>query len=226
MQKLKRSGFTAFILIGLLTGSGVAWAADEEVGATPETIEFGQAADTLFRFGYDLINRMFIFDLSALDGDTAYDCPLAEDAAAATDGETSEVDCGRTVEVSGPQGQVNHGTFLSLINSLWEGPGRGCVIRHLAQSDLGKGDQQVKANDEAGPDNEVEPVGAGEIDLTSVETTCRHGNQGSDVEVDDGSAEVESADNKSGDNKSLGKPEGVGKPASPGNSGSAPGHNK
>jgi hypothetical protein len=51
------------------------------------------------------------------------------------------------VEVAGPNGQFNHGQFMkaakSLLNdlfevSLYEVKGHGCLVRHLAQSDIGK----------------------------------------------------------------------------------------
>jgi hypothetical protein len=50
------------------------------------------------------------------------------------------------LSVTGPQGQVNHGTIMSaFVKSLPEGRGRGCVVRMLAHSSLGKGDQKVTA---------------------------------------------------------------------------------
>ncbi len=46
------------------------------------------------------------------------------------------------VEVAGPNGQFNHGQFMkaakSLFNGLYEVKGHGCLVRHLAQSDIGK----------------------------------------------------------------------------------------
>ncbi len=77
-------------------------------------------------------------------------------------------------EVSGPNGQVNHGMFMKLFNSLFDGRGRGCVARHLAQSDLGKGDQQVQANDTT-PFESVEAGDTGIVDFTTAEADCEHG---------------------------------------------------
>jgi hypothetical protein len=211
MPKLKRSAFATFIVIGLLAGSGVAWAADDEAD---EIVEVGQVADILFSFGYDLINRMFVFNLSALDG--SLDCPLVEEPPGV---ESSDTECGTSgLEVSGPNGQVNHGMFMKLFNSLWQGLGRGCVVRHLAQSDLGKGDQQVKPGDTT--DTVLEEPGV--IDLTTVETRCLDANKSA---PDDITGKPESA----GRPDTAGKPEAAGKPERtdrPGNSGSAPGHNK
>jgi hypothetical protein len=211
MPKLKRSAFATFIVIGLLAGSGVAWAADDEAD---EIVELGQVADTLFSFGYDLINRMFVFNLSALDG--SLDCPLVEGTPGV---ESSDTECGTSgLEVSGPNGQVNHGMFMKLFNSLWQGQGRGCVIRHLAQSDLGKDDQQVKPGDTS----DADLTAPGVVDLTTVETRCLNPDKSS---PDDISGKPESA----GKPDTAGKHDPAGKPDhtdGPGNSGSAPGHNK
>ena len=79
------------------------------------------------------------------------------------------------VEVSGPNGQVNHGMFMKLFNSMWDGgPGRGCVNRHLAQSELGKGDQQVTVSE--AEDADFTPVAdgdTGEVSFTSVVADCK-----------------------------------------------------
>jgi hypothetical protein len=115
--------------------------------------------------------------------------------------------------------------FMKLFNRLYDGPRRGCVVRHLAQSGLGRGDQQVKADDEA-----VEPVTMGDIgaiDFATVETDCERGNTTADQAVE---TELDAqAGNGRPDN--AGKPDHAGKSAAtgsdrPGNSGSAPGHNK
>lgn len=78
--------------------------------------------------------------------------------------------------VAGPNGQVNHGMFMKLFNSLWEGPGRGCVARHIAQSDLGKGDQQVQVPDAEDSEDLVDGA-TGTIDFESVLADCVHGRQ-------------------------------------------------
>jgi hypothetical protein len=211
MPKLKRAAFTTFVVIGLLAGSGVAAAADDEAD---EILEVGQVVDTLFSFGYDLINRMFVFNLSALDG--SLDCPLVEGTPGV---ESSDTECGTSgLEVSGPNGQVNHGMFVKLFNSLWQGPGRGCVVRHLAQSELGKGDQQVKPGDTSDTDSE-EP---GVIDLTTVETHCLNPNK-STLEDITGKPESAGKPDTAGKHDSAGKPDHT---DGPGNSSSAPGHNK
>ena len=79
------------------------------------------------------------------------------------------------VSVAGPNGQINHGMFMKLFNSTWDGgPGRGCVNRFLARSDLGKGDQQVTVSEAA--EAEFTPVAdgdTGEVGFTSVLADCK-----------------------------------------------------
>jgi hypothetical protein len=82
--------------------------------------------------------------------------------------------------VAGPNGQVNHGMVMKLFNSVFDGKARGCVVRHLAQSDLGKGDQQVKVED---VDPESDPLVTGDTGVIEFETAitdCLHERDGSD----------------------------------------------
>ncbi len=210
MRRLSKAGLTAMLLIGLIAGSNVALAETEDVEVvdTDDPIEALEVVDTLFTFGYDMMTRIFHWNISSLDdppecaldgmGD---DCPL-------TSG-----------EVSGPNGQVNHGMFMKLFNSLYQGPGRGCVVRHLAQSDLGTGDQQVRAGES------VDPVEPAEVEFTAILTECNHGNQGAagDELTDDGDR---GKPDTAGKPDHAGQSDHSGRPDSPGNSGSAPGKNK
>ena len=93
-------------------------------------------------------------------------------------GEAEEIVCGDFSggDVTGPAGQVNHGMFLKFFNANYEGANRGCIVRHIAGSGLGKGDQQVMAGDAAEPDDEeVTEVTEGSITFTTVTTDCQHG---------------------------------------------------
>lgn len=52
----------------------------------------------------------------------------------------------QALDVTGPNGQVNHGQIVShFVRSLSGVKGKGCYVRIIAQSDYGKGDQQVQA---------------------------------------------------------------------------------
>lgn len=216
MNNLKRSTLATLVAMGLLVGSGVALAET----SVDEVVDQGETdaelmADTLFSFGYDLINGLFLWNISSLDEPCSL--PTAEDGASADQGAAPDCELSGG-EVAGPNGQVNHGMFMKLFNSLFEGAGRGCVVRHLAQSDLGKGDQQVKAGaEDVGTDLEA-PESESSIDFTAIEALCQSGPaDGEDAELDE---------EGKGKPPWAGKPEGAGKPDSPGKSGSAPGKNK
>ncbi len=101
-------------------------------------------------------------------------------------------DCQLTAgEVAGPQGQVNHGMFLKLFNSMFDGQARGCMVRHIAQSeDLGKDTQQVKVPDVEETEENGEFEEENSIDFETVMTDCVHGPE------DD--AQVEGASNGKG----------------------------
>lgn len=77
-------------------------------------------------------------------------------------------------DVTGPAGQVNHGMFMKLFNSLYEGSHRGCVARVLAQSGLGKADQQVRPGDETSGDEEPEDeIVDGSATVETATTKCK-----------------------------------------------------
>lgn len=132
-------------------------------------------------------------------------------------------DCSLTAtDVTGPQGQVNHGTVVSsfvhdLKDSLREAGytgGLGCYVRVIAGSDYGKGDQQVKVSD---VEENVEPSTEDPtVELTITETTCG----------DDDETETETS-GESGKPEWVGNgpPPWAGKPGGNGNGG-PPAHAK
>lgn len=82
--------------------------------------------------------------------------------------------------VTGPNGQVNHGMFMKLFNSLYQGQGKGCLVRHLAQSQLGKDDQKVQASqDYVAPEDPI-AIEAGTVVFTSEDADCIHGKKAKD----------------------------------------------
>ena len=121
-------------------------------------------------------------------------------------------ECGLSgAEVAGPQGQINHGMFMRLFNSLYEGTGgRGCLNRHLARSPLGKDDQQIRVPD-VDPDFVSVAAGdSGEVEFTTVSTACEPGRGGGNG-------------NGNGNGNGTGAEQTRGRPDSPGRSASAPG---
>jgi hypothetical protein len=126
--------------------------------------------------------------------------------------------CGISAAAVGTKGHINHGQFMKLFNPLIDIQGRGCLNRWIAQSELGKGDQQRKDNDE--PGLEIE---AG-IDFTTVIAGCEHGKK-ERPEDHPGNGHAKDGD----DRDKVGGGEGDhrrGRPDSPGNSDKAPGHTK
>lgn len=139
-------------------------------------------------------------------GDDFEPAPAPGDYATATDCRLE------ATEVTGANGQVNHGMFMNALKSLYDVAHRGCVVRHFAQSDMGQGEQQIRTAD-ADPDFEPGEGAAGfagTVDFTSVVTDCERGN-------DD---ELEAESEGSGAKKAK---KSKGRPDSPGKSGSAPG---
>jgi hypothetical protein len=74
--------------------------------------------------------------------------------------------------ISGPNGQINHGQFMKLFKQIVGKETSRCFNRIIAQSDLGKGDQQVRTPDveEAG-----EAFDMGEADFETFIATCDPG---------------------------------------------------
>jgi hypothetical protein len=87
--------------------------------------------------------------------------------------EGSEGPCGLTGTVF--DGVVNHGAFVSAFNAYLASldlQGRGCVVRIIAQSSLGQGDQQI-TGDEVDPEFAVGDTGT--IEFTAISANCEHG---------------------------------------------------
>ena len=147
---------------------------------------------------------------------------------------TADGDCAlEAAEVAGPNGQINHGMFMKLFNSLYDGRGRGCLNRYLAQSDLGKGDQQIEVSDVDPEFVSVMNEDTGEIEFSTFAADCERSNRGN------GNGYGSSDGKQNGHGKRNGhggqeadedepdpEPSGGDKSDSPGRSGDAPGHNK
>ena len=84
--------------------------------------------------------------------------------------------------VAGPNGQINHGQFMkvakSLFNSLYDIKGQGCIVRHLAKSSIGKGNDPSHLTV-----SEAEALAFvfggedtfGDIEFTTIEADCDRG---------------------------------------------------
>ena len=184
-------------------------------------VALAQEADTLFIEGYDPDTFLLIYSASSLsvEGEGPTDCeeladtvntPNPDDEFAYTDNGDGTATVGASgceftaVDVTGPEGQVNHGTvvssFVASLHELmaagdWEG-GIGCLVSVIARSDYGKGDQQVQAGDEVTVSTDPTFV-----DLNVHEVRC-------------GPPDVEGADTD-GEGNGHGKPEWAGDPEHP-----------
>lgn len=214
MHKLRAKGIAIFAVVGLFALSGMAMAAPED------------GDDTVFNFGSIAESQFLVWNVSSIDYEVEVPlsfeelleaCSLEEvgysidQEGAISFDEELQLDeaCGDLVggQVTGPNGQVNHGMYLKLFNSLYDGPGRGCLVRHLNQTSLGKEDHLTVG--EASPD--FDPAGEGDVALETVATDCIHGNQADGD--DDGPGNSAAALAKFGE-------------GGPGKSGDAPGRNK
>jgi len=174
-------------------------------------------ADRVLIHGYDPTAMQLVW-AAVLNPEADDACALDEEALSETGEYTYEVDeegnvtvtgaegdCTfNTTDVTGPQGQVNHGTVVSnfvqaLKESGYEG-GVGCFVRLIAQSDYGKGDQQI-TTEEAAAAAEEDPVVDAEtsVELTVSETTC-------------GKPDEAGRPENTGKPENAGPPEGKGKP--------------
>ena len=214
-----RKWVVAMTAASLLAMSGIAFAAPTE----------SDDADTLFNVGYDSSFQILFWGTAPNDG--SVDCELENGPVTVDFGEDDSVeatdfaDCSMNgVQVTGPNGQINHGMFMKAFNSVFEGKGRGCLNRHLAKLDFGKGDQKVKVPD---VDPAFEPAETGDsvdVDFLTFVTDCER--KVKEKDSDDGESTTGS--------HGHGKPDSPGKSGqasgksgeAPGKSGSAPGHNK
>ena len=195
MQNLKRKGIVLVALIGLLATSGLAYAAPTE-GDPPE--------DTSFSYAYDADRHILLWSISSIDGDGsslegAGVCNLDDEALsvtyAAVDGLITVEDGLITVEndgecalsgaeVAGPSGQINHGMFMKVFNSLFdEGYGRGCLNRSFAQSVLGKDTQMISVSDVSSEFVSVVEEDIAVVEFTTSLADCEHGSQANGAEA-------------------------------------------
>jgi len=188
-------------LVGLLVG----------VSTVVGGVALAAATDTLLVEGFDPENSALVFGVSEID-ENSFDCTvegadytyitdgaghvtsLAKDSAAASlklagvdvpYGQTDGVCDLDVVDVTGPEGQVNHGQVVSnFVHAVKEQlreagvrGGVGCLVQVIAQSEYGKGDQQQ------GPTvvDATVVVTTGEVDLNAHEVTCGGGPKSGEV---------------------------------------------
>ena len=216
MQRLKNRAVVALTVIGLFAFSGLALAATEEEDDT--VFNYGYDEDSQF-FMWNVTSLDFGPDYEALAEvlgvDSDFEALLAACGLEAPEGEDEivysysyedgvialfELGTDTPIDmtncesltggyVTGPAGQVNHGMFLKLFNSMYDGPNRGCLVRHVAKSGLGKGTQQAQADPEFEAPESPEPIEDGEVTFTTVSADCQRGPGGDDAEETEGEDE-------------------------------------
>jgi hypothetical protein len=153
------------------------------------------------------------------------DCSLANGALTVTYGAPDEgiipvdavgADCGVSAVSVGANGHINHGTFMKLFNELVDMPGRGCLNRWLAQSQLGKNEQHVRNTDFV-----VVKIAVGDDGDIDFETAIASCDRGKKDKPEDHPGQGHGKE-KTNDGEGSAK----GRPTSPGKSADAPGHNK
>lgn len=205
---MKNRLITLTLIAGLLAISGVAAAADTAKDDTVFNFGYDEEADVLFRnttpndglydcsleggalnTTYDVTDDglVQVDELTDADGvtvtfparpqdDLADGLAEAEEDAQYTG---AEGECGLTgATVAGPNGQINHGMFMKLINRLFDTHAHGCLNRYLAQSSLGKGDQQIRVS-EVDPDaQDIADGDTGIVEFQTEMADCVHGHDG------------------------------------------------
>jgi len=179
------------------------------------TAEYGTTANSHIRVDMLLAEDQAVLFANRADDEVGSDFTSATGPVlyTGTDGE-----CGVSAGVvGGPNGQINHGQFMKLFHELVDGRGMGCLNRIIAQSDLGKGEQQLQTSDvDVDVDATLAPATTGQVDFTTVAADCNRDkkDKGENHQASGNGQEKKDKGDKSG------------RPDSPGNSGNPPGKNK
>ena len=105
----------------------------------PERVDYDKISKEL-----DLELKMLIFSLGKEGEEELADCAAAVIDTVSPELTTDVAGC-HAVSIAGPNGQVNHGSIVSAMAHYF-GPGKGKLMRQVTKWDLGKGDDQVKAD--------------------------------------------------------------------------------
>ena len=191
MHKLKSRGIIVLTIIGLFALSGIALADGHDPIEPGDDTLLNLGADEQFLFwnvtSFEYDDAQETVDTCALTGRTfeyvidGDDLTLTETDPDPTltetdpDPEADLSECADVLfaDVTGPNGQVNHGMFMKTFNEwyseMYEGEAkRGCLVRHLAHQDFGKNvSQQEEGNGGAEP-----AIFEGTVDFTSIVDDC------------------------------------------------------
>jgi hypothetical protein len=187
--KLKNRGVVVLTVLGLFALSGLALADTQDDTVVNYTYDADEdflalnISSLAYEPDYEAAYETFV-DACTLEGEGPFDLSYDGETVALSDAGgdvTLEEGCEEIVGgfVYGPNGQVNHGTVMKFLNSIYQGPGRGCVISQFAQMDLGKTDQQEPDPEFEVPEvSEEAPLVIEGAEFMTFETNCLHGNKG------------------------------------------------
>lgn len=201
MSKMRRTWTILIVALGLLATSGVSWADDSVPENDPPVgdslISYGYDAEnhvfvvhtssTDSTYDCTVPTHVMVGYGSLEDG--SFEVTVRDEEGVAVefperttedDSEESATEAGETCQfsgsvISGPNGQINHGQFMKLFKQIVGKETSRCFNRIIAQSDLGKGDQQVRTSD---IEDTLEADGdfdAGEADFENFVATCDPG---------------------------------------------------
>ena len=165
------------VAVGLLAMAGVSWADDsipsDEIPSGDTLISYGYDAEnhafivhtSSTDSAYDCtVPAEVLVGYGSLE-DGSFEVTLFEEEGIAVEfderapGEATEALDGQPAAepdqicqfdasvIAGPNGQINHGQFMKLFHQIVGKETSRCFNRIIAQSDLGKGDQQVRTSD-------------------------------------------------------------------------------
>jgi hypothetical protein len=163
-MKLRALGIIFLVMAMVLSIAAVAGATPETLegdDATPTTIPAGSEDFTLTDPGTDpLVNLVdFVLYWGFEPGDLVDGCPPVDTPETGEPATTDTTVPSVCLDVTGQNGQVNHGTFVSAfahwlhssdgqtVLEGYEGP-RGQLMKQMAKSDFGKGPKDKTTDDE------------------------------------------------------------------------------
>ena len=187
MHRLKNRGIVVLAVLGLFALSGIAMADTEDDTIVNYHIDYEQSFLALNITSLEYApNFAELFEALSEEcslQDSEGDYSFSFDGAVVTlnDG-VNPVDLGACGDFIGgfffgPNGQTNQGMVMKFLNSIYDGPGRGCVIREFAHLGLGKVDKKQADPEFVVPDL-TEPLVSDVDGFMTFETNCLHGNQG------------------------------------------------
>ncbi|MCJ7782073.1 MAG: hypothetical protein MUQ27_14745 [Acidimicrobiia bacterium] len=207
----KKRAIVALIGVLSLLAVPMVAVADEGEGSGGSGSE--QAGTTLIEYVYNTVLHVLVYGFNDPEAPDPLNCTLPKGVTVEIDDEGQVVVSGgdlpegcSALNAEGPNGQVNHGTFVSAlvhaIRANFDGDTPfGHYLRGFARSDLGKGDDHVKGSD-----------GTEEPELGEFTDGSKPGHGKDHVKGSDGAEEPELGETTDGSKPGNGKGKGRNRP--------------